>query len=173
MKRAFSLIAVCCIGLAMAACTFASAAEAAPALAVMAASADPGWAENAAMAMSLAAGVTASPSLQATEALGAAGATAPRVSLDDIDYAIAAENYFTAGAAAAALEQPSSPALDLLTLCILTTRSGFTIIGKSAPASPENFDPVKGRTFAREDAVRQLWPLMGFALRERLASAPA
>ncbi len=27
---------------------------------------------------------------------------------------------------------------------------------------------AKGRTFAKEDAIRQLWPLMGFALRERL-----
>lgn len=114
-----------------------------------------------------------SDSLAATEALGAKGATHPRVSLDDINNAIASENYFQAGEAASALGQPTSPPLDLLTICILTTRSGFTIIGKSAPASPENFDPAKGQTFAREDAVRQLWPLMGFALRERLAEPAA
>ena len=171
LRRMFCLAAVCLIGASLAACTFATAAEAAPAFAAMAQSVDPG---GSALGMTLAlgaAGLTASPSLQATEALGATGATAPRVSLDDIDYAIAAENYFTAGAAANALEQPSSPALDLLTICILTTRNGFTVIGKSAPASPENFDADKGRTFARDDAVRQLWPLMGFALRERLASA--
>lgn len=118
-------------------------------------------------------GWPASESLAASEALSAKGATHPRVSLDDIDAAIAAENYFTAGEAAEALGQPTSPALELLTICILTTRSGFTIIGKSAPASPENFDEEKGRAFAREDAVRQLWPLMGFALRERLAEPAA
>jgi len=49
------------------------------------------------------------------------------------------------------------------------TRNGFTLIGKSAPASPDNFDPVLGRKLAYEDAVRQLWPLMGYALRDKLA----
>lgn len=107
-------------------------------------------------------------SLQATEDYSAARATHPRVSLDDIKANIAGENYFTAGEALQSLGQPCSPAHDLLTICILTTRSGFTIIGKSAPASPENFDAEKGRTFAREDAVRQLWPLMGYELRQRL-----
>jgi hypothetical protein len=42
------------------------------------------------------------------------------------------------------------------------------VIGKSAPASPENFNAELGKKFAYEDAVRQLWPLMGFALRDRL-----
>lgn len=109
-----------------------------------------------------------SESLDATEALGARGATHPRVSLDDIKEAIATENYFTAADAARALGQPFNEAMGLLTLCIITTKSGFVLVGKSAPASPENFDAEKGRTFSREDAVRQLWPLMGFALRDRL-----
>ncbi len=59
--------------------------------------------------------------------------------------------------------------LDVLTICLLVTRNGFTLIGKSAPASPDNFDAELGRKPAYEDAVRQLWPLMGYALRERLA----
>jgi hypothetical protein len=42
------------------------------------------------------------------------------------------------------------------------------VVGTSAPASPENYDPEKGRTFARDNAVRQLWPLMGFSLRDSL-----
>ena len=49
-------------------------------------------------------------------------------------------------------------------------RNGFTVIGKSAPASPENFDAAKGKLFAYEDAIKQLWPLEGYALRERLTS---
>lgn len=113
-----------------------------------------------------------SEALQATEDYSAAKAVAPRVSLDDIKAAIASEIYFTAGAAARALEVPAADGLDLLTICILTTSSGFSVIGKSAPASPENFDVEKGQTFAYEDAVKQLWPLMGFALREKLAQAP-
>jgi hypothetical protein len=127
-----------------------------------------------------------SESLKATEALGAKGATHPRVSLSDINDAIAGEHYFTAAQAIVALGQPlcgepvrdaggnpvatASP-LDLLTICIMVLANGFVVIGKSAPASPENFDETKGRTFAREDAIRQLWPLMGFALRDRLANA--
>lgn len=107
-------------------------------------------------------------SLQATEDYSAARATHPRVSLQDINDAISGENYFTAGQAANALGQPASPRMNLLTICILTMKNGFTMIGKSAPASPENFDVEKGRTFAREDAIRQLWPHMGYALREKL-----
>lgn len=50
-------------------------------------------------------------------------------------------------------------------------QNGFTVIGKSAPASPENFNAELGRQFAYDDAVRQLWPLMGYALRDKLAAA--
>lgn len=112
-------------------------------------------------------------SLQATEDYSAARATAPRVSLDDIKANVAAVHYFTAGEALAALGQPVPEAgsLDLLTICVIVARNGFTVIGKSAPASAENFDAEKGRTFAYEDAVRQLWPLMGYELRQRLYTA--
>ena len=51
-----------------------------------------------------------------------------------------------------------------------TVKNGFKVVGKSAPASPENFDPEKGRELAYEDAFRQLWPLEGYLLRERLAA---
>lgn len=111
--------------------------------------------------------------LQVGDDLAARGATAPRVSYEDLKAAVWAEHYFTAGDAVTALNQPKQIAspLDLLTICVLVLHNGFTIIGKSAPASPENFDAEKGKTFAKEDAIRQLWPLMGFALRDRLAEA--
>jgi len=112
-----------------------------------------------------------STALNATEAYSASKATHPRVTLDDMKAAIVAEHYFTAGDAIAALGHPVAIGpLDLLTIYILVMKNGFTIIGKSAPASPENFDAEKGRTFAYEDAIRQLWPLMGFALRDRLSA---
>lgn len=111
--------------------------------------------------------------LLATEAYSAARSTHPRVSYnDDILPNIVAQHYFTAGEAlyALAAKPPVEgyDPLDLLTICILVTRNGFTVIGKSAAASPENFDAEKGRVFAFEDAVKQLWPLMGYELRERL-----
>ena len=119
-------------------------------------------------------------SLKATEAECAEGRTAPRVSLADIEANIGATWYFTAGEAVHALasfgwlggvydsnDVPAS--LGVLTICLLVTRNGFTLIGKSAPASPDNFDAELGRKLAYEDAVRQLWPFMGYALREKLA----
>lgn len=114
-------------------------------------------------------------SLQATEDYSAARSTHPRVSLRDMEAKIAEKHFFTAGQAiqpGAAGATPVHP-LDLLTICILVMANGFTVIGKSAPASPENFDAEKGRAFAYEDAIRQLWPLEGYALREKLAAGAA
>jgi len=107
-------------------------------------------------------------SLQTTDALGGRGATHPRVSLADSEASSAGENWFTAGDAVTALGQPAHEAMKLLTIYIVTMKNGFVGFGNSAPASPENFDAEKGRTFAREDAVRQPWPLMGAELRQRL-----
>jgi hypothetical protein len=47
-------------------------------------------------------------------------------------------------------------------------RNGFAVTGESACASPENFDAEVGRKIARENAVQKIWPLLGFALKERL-----
>lgn len=107
--------------------------------------------------------------LNATEAECAAGRTAPRVSLDDIKANIASEMFVVGGDIAAICEAPDHPSLDVLTICLLVLRNGFTIIGKSAPADARNFDPELGRKLAYEDAVRQVWPLMGYALRDKLA----
>ncbi len=109
-------------------------------------------------------------SLEQTEQECAANAKAPRVSLEDIENAIASRYDFTAGAAIDAMQLPRLISLDLLSICIITMKNGFTIIGKSAPASPENFNAELGKKLAYEDAVRQIWPLMGFALREKLAA---
>lgn len=113
-----------------------------------------------------------SHTLKATDDYSAAQATAPRVSLADMEGKIIDTHYFTAGEAIGAmtgLQQAGDP-LNLLTICILVMGNGFTIIGKSAPASPENFDAEKGKRFAYEDAIKQLWPLEGYALRERLST---
>lgn len=65
---------------------------------------------------------------------------------------------------------PVMPALGLLTFCVLVLRNGFTVTGESACASPENFDAELGRKIARQNAVQKIWPLMGYALKERLAA---
>ena len=132
-----------------------------------------------------------SKALEVTEAYSAERAIAPRVTLDSMKANIAYEAYFTVGDAIASIEytddegessllvmsRPTDMSqvdtqLGILTICVLTMRNGFTIIGKSAPASPENFDAEKGRTFAFEDAIEQLWPLEGYLLRHQLSSVP-
>lgn len=112
----------------------------------------------------------------------AKGLTAPRVTPADIKANIACEVYFTAaqGTLGAAIWGQNNPQihtdvdfngrapLDLLTFCVLILKNGFTITGESACASPENFDAELGRKIARENAVNKMWPLMGYALRNKL-----
>lgn len=110
-------------------------------------------------------------SLQVTDSQSAAVAVAPRVQLKDIEAAIGCRYDLNAASAIAALGQPAAEPLTLLSICILVMENGFTVIGKSAPASAENFNAELGRKFAYEDAIRQLWPLMGYGLRDRLYRA--
>lgn len=112
-------------------------------------------------------------SLQASENAAAAVAVAPRVALADIEAKIKAKYETTADFAVmnAGVRAPAPMAeLKVLSICILVMQNGFTVIGKSAPASPENFNADLGRKFAYEDAIRQLWPLEGYALREKLSA---
>jgi hypothetical protein len=117
------------------------------------------------------------------EEILAKGLTAPRVTPADIEANIDSEHYFTATEGMmAALELTSTTptvsdvdiadqipsALDVLTFCVLVLRNGFTVTGESACASPENFDAEIGRKIARANAVKKIWPLMGYALKERI-----
>ncbi len=117
-------------------------------------------------------------------AIVAAGANkAPRITPADIEANIASEHFFSAidgrnGAILAeTYEGRERPELDdtdlnplkLLTFCVLILRNGFTVTGESACASPENFNAEIGRRIARENAVAKVWPLMGYALKNKLA----
>ena len=108
--------------------------------------------------------------LQATEEeCAAANPSRRRVSLDDIRANISHQWMFNAGEQlmGGPVVEEGNP-LNVLTICILTLKNGFTIIGKSAPADPENFNRELGEKLAYEDAVRQVWPLMGYHLRQEL-----
>ena len=118
------------------------------------------------------------------------GLTAPRVTLADIEAAIASEHCFTAqhgieGALdklelfqryaetdtlAQQAPEPSYGSLSRLTFCVLVLRSGYTVVGQSACVSPENFDAELGRKIARANAIDQCWPLFGFELASRIAA---
>lgn len=115
----------------------------------------------------------------------AKGLTAPRITPADIEANIFSEHYFTArdgrrGAIQdgtyAGRERPTFGEadlvqLDLLTFCVLMLRNGFMVTGESACASPENFDAEIGRKVARQNAVSKIWPLLGFALKQKLHEA--
>ena len=109
-----------------------------------------------------------------------AKAVAPRITPADIEANIVTEAYFTALVGASTSGQLietngsdpdimfSAKALGLLTFCVLVLRNGFTVTGESACASPENFDAEIGKKIARANAVQKVWPLMGYALKDRL-----
>ena len=115
----------------------------------------------------------------------AKGKTAARVTPQALQANIASEHYFTAsegrsGALAnetyAGREKPTLGdgdllPLQLLTICVLVLRNGFTVTGESACASPKNFDAEVGRKIARQNAAQKVWPLMGYALKNELAAA--
>lgn len=111
---------------------------------------------------------------QIEQEIQAKGLAAPRVTPADIEANIASEFYFTAGQAVDFVYQGViqselvPPSLDLLTFCVLVLKNGYTVTGESACASPENFDADLGRKIARQDAVNQMWPLMGYALKQKL-----
>ena len=87
----------------------------------------------------------------------AKGLNAPRLTPADIDAAIAAEDYHVF---------PGTT----VTVAALTLRNGFVVVGKSAAASPANFDAEIGKKIARDDARDQIWALEGYLLREKLAA---
>lgn len=126
------------------------------------------------------------PTLSLEDEIQAKGLNAPRVTPAQVEAAILDELYFTAAAgvegqlarggvpaeAIAKALRSDSPA-ELLTICVLILRNGFSVIGKSAVASRANFDWDIGRRVAREDAVRQIWPLEGYLLKQKLHDAAA
>lgn len=87
----------------------------------------------------------------------AKGLNAPRLSPALIDAAIVGEDYHVF---------PGTT----LTVCALTLRNGFIVIGESAAASPENFNEELGRKIARENARNKIWALEGYLLRDRLSA---
>ena len=84
--------------------------------------------------------------------------SAPKVTIEDIENAIKSDVYVVL---------PD----ERTTICMLTLDNGFTVRGESSCVSRENFDTGLGQKYAREDAVRKVWQLLGFRLADRLAAA--
>ena len=98
---------------------------------------------------------------------------APRVTPPALQAEIVSVEYFTAaeGVLGAQMERPDEKvmaSLGLITFCVIVMRNGFTVHGMSACASPENFNKQVGRAVARANAENAMWPLLGYALKEKL-----
>lgn len=85
------------------------------------------------------------------------GLNAPRLTPDHIDAQIVGEQYFVF---------PGTT----LTVCALTLKNGFHVVGESAAASPANFDADIGKRISRDNARNKIWALEGYVLRTKLAA---
>lgn len=84
------------------------------------------------------------------------GLTAPRVTPEKLESVIVSEQYH--------VFQGTT-----FTACLLTLKNGYTVLGESACASPENFNAELGRKIARDNAKNKIWQLEGYLLRQRLS----
>jgi len=93
-----------------------------------------------------------------------------KVTLEDIEASIAHEVFFTAyQGACMATSEPIPGELGMVTICAMTLHNGHRIIGvNEGPVSPEIFDAGIGRQYARQKAIDQIWPLLGYELRSYL-----
>lgn len=90
------------------------------------------------------------------------GLTAPRVTPADIEANITDQELVTF----------VSRSGQVLRWMVLTTRNGFAVVGRpSCSVSSENDNAELGARIALENSKEELWPLMGYALREQLHQA--
>ena len=85
------------------------------------------------------------------------GLNAPRLTPALIDETIEKESYHRL--------------TDVLTVCVLTLRNGFTVTGESTCVSPENYNREEGNKIARENALDKIWVLEGYLLKQKLYEA--
>jgi len=83
------------------------------------------------------------------------GYTGPRITGEDIDNLIIAEQYHVFNDAK-------------ITICCLTLVNGYGVIGDSACAARQDFDEDIGRRIAHAEARAKIWQLEGYRLRQRI-----
>lgn len=98
-------------------------------------------------------------------------AVGPRVTKEALEANIAGYAYFNVYDALTALGIPALDPTKLLTIGVVTTHNGFTVIGESACAWPANFNAEIGAALAVGDAKNKLWALMGYELKSKVALA--
>lgn len=100
--------------------------------------------------------------IQIENEIQAKGPTAPRVTPADIE----------ANIAGIEIVKHVSKTGQVLRWAILTTASGFAAVGKpSVSVSSANDDRAIGEKIAIDNSRNELWPLMGYALKQKLHDA--
>ena len=83
------------------------------------------------------------------------GLTAPRLTPALIDATIDCETYTVLP-------------IGRVTICEMTLKNGFVVLGESSCVSKENFNAELGQKIARENARNKIWMLEGYLLKQRL-----
>lgn len=92
----------------------------------------------------------------------AAGLTAPRLSPADLD----------ANIADIEIVKHISKSGQVLRWAVITAQNGFAMVGKpSVSVSPENDNAAIGEEVAIGNTRSEMWPLMGYALKQKLHDA--
>lgn len=58
-----------------------------------------------------------------------------------------------------------------MTIAIILLKNGYALQGMSAPADPANFNEALGQEYAYEDAMKKLWPLEAYVMRDVYSGA--
>ena len=88
------------------------------------------------------------------------GLTAPRITPADIE----------ANIADVEIVKHVSKSGQVLRWAVLTTRNGFAVVGKpSCAVSSANDNAEIGEKIAIDNSKEELWPLMGYELKQRLS----
>ena len=99
---------------------------------------------------------------------------APSIRPEDVEAAIADEQYFTAaqgvsGALHVIHDENTTGPLARITICVLTLKNGFTAVGvNEGPVAAENFRADLGREYARKQALEKVWLVLGYQLKDAL-----
>lgn len=98
-----------------------------------------------------------------------------RITVRDVDAAIAETHYFTAAdgvrgqAVADGVDSVESPSLARTTFCVLVLRNGHRVTGVNyGPVDAESFDDGMACDLAHKDAIDKVWEVLGYELRLRM-----
>lgn len=88
------------------------------------------------------------------EEIKAKGLNAPRLTPDIIDSLIKDKSFHKL--------------TSKLTVCVITLQNGFELIGESSCVDPANYNQQIGEDIAFTNARDKIWPLAGYALKQKL-----